>query len=68
MQTWRRIKLSPKKNIIPYDSSENKNDLLNTFREIEEIVNDVYEPVKTNEKIKLDSANSQLKILQDGTK
>jgi len=62
-----RIKLSPKKNIIPYDSSENKNDLLKTFNEIEEIVNDVYETVKTDEKIKLDSANSQLKILQGGT-
>jgi len=62
-----RIKLSPKKNIIPYDSSENENDLLKTFNEIEEIVNDVYEPVTVNEKIKLDSANSQLKILQGGT-
>jgi ferrous iron transport protein B len=62
-----RIKLSDKTNIIPYDSSENKNDLLKTFKEIEGIVNDVYEPINADESIKLNSANKELKILQDGT-
>jgi len=62
-----RIGVTDKKNIVPYNSLENRKDLIDTFKEIEEIVNDVYEPVKEDEKIYLNSANSELKILQDGT-
>jgi len=60
-----RIKDFDKKNIIPYSSLENKNDLLETFQEIEEIVTDIYETVASNENIKLHSANSELNVLQD---
>jgi ferrous iron transport protein B len=59
-----RIKDFDKKNIIPYSSLENKNDLLETFQEIEEIVADIYEPVASGQNIKLHSANSELNILQ----
>ncbi|MCW8803794.1 MAG: ferrous iron transport protein B [Ignavibacteriaceae bacterium] len=54
-----------KKNITPYNSLENKNDLLKTFQEIEEIVTDIYEPVASNENIKLHSANIELNVLQN---
>jgi len=60
-----KMKVSDKKNILPYNSLENKTNLVDTFKEIEEIVNDVYEPTKVEESIKLNSANSELKILQD---
>jgi ferrous iron transport protein B len=59
-------KESDKKNIIPYNSHEKNSDLLETFKEIESIVNDIYEPIKASEKIKLTDANSELKILQPG--
>jgi len=62
-----RIGVTDKKNIVPYNSLENRKDLIDTFKEIEEIVNDVYEPVKEDEKIYLNSANSELKILQEGS-
>ena len=60
-----RIKDPDKKNIKPYSSFDDKNNLLETFREIEEIVTDVYEPVASNENITLHSANSELNVLQD---
>jgi len=60
-----RAKESDKKNITHYNSLENKRDLVETFKEIEEIVNDAYEPIKTTEIINLNSANSELSILQD---
>jgi len=62
-----RIGVTDKKNIVPYNSLVNRKDLIDTFKEIEEIVNDVYEPVKEDEKIYLNSANSELKILQEGS-
>jgi ferrous iron transport protein B len=60
-----RIGESDKKNIIPYTSIQNKKDLVGTFKEIEDIVHYVYEPLNKNEKINLGSANNELKILQD---
>ncbi|HSW53627.1 MAG TPA: ferrous iron transport protein B [Ignavibacteriaceae bacterium] len=62
-----RLGVTYKKNIIPYNSLENRKDLIDTFKEIEGIVNDVYENVNEDEKIYLNSANRELKILQDGT-
>ena len=59
-----RIKVSDKKNIIPYSLIKNKKNLVDTFKEIEEILNDMYESVKVDERIKLNSANTELKILQ----
>jgi ferrous iron transport protein B len=61
-----RIKATDKKNILPYSSIENKINLLDTFKEIEEIVNDVYEPIKVD-KINLKTANNELIFLQDGS-
>ena len=62
-----RIGVTDKENIIPYNSLENRKDLIDTFKEIEDILNEVYEPLKVNNSIQLDSANSELKILQDST-
>ncbi|MCU0413024.1 MAG: ferrous iron transport protein B [Ignavibacteriaceae bacterium] len=61
-----RIKTAEKKNILPHSLIENKTNLLDTFKEIEEIVNDVYEPIKVD-KINLKTANNELKVLQDGS-
>jgi ferrous iron transport protein B len=59
-----RIEPSGKKSIIPCTSIQNKKDLVGTFKEIEDVVNEVYEPLIKNEKINLNSANIELKILQ----
>jgi ferrous iron transport protein B len=52
------------KNIVSYSYLHNNADLVNTFKEIEVIVEEVYEPIASNEKINLSSANSELKILE----
>jgi len=59
-----RINESGKKSIVPYSYLHDKKDLVNTFNEIEEIVNDVYEPLASKEKINLRAANNELKILE----
>lgn len=51
------------KNIIPYTYLHTKNDLVDSFQKIEDIVKDVYESLASNEKINLTSANNELKIL-----
>ncbi|MBP1682574.1 MAG: feoB [Ignavibacteriaceae bacterium] len=61
-----RIKVTDTKKIFPYNSLDNRKDLIETFKEIEEIVNEVYEPVKVDE-INLKVANKELKILEDST-
>lgn len=60
-----RIKDFDKNNITPYSSLDNKNDLLETFKEIEEIVTDVYEPAASYKNLNLNSANNELNVLQD---
>ena len=59
-----RINEFEEKNIVPYSYLHNNADLVNTFKEIEVIVEEVYEPIASNEKINLSSANSELKILE----
>ncbi|HEY6437676.1 MAG TPA: ferrous iron transport protein B, partial [Ignavibacteriaceae bacterium] len=59
-----RINAAEQKNIIPYTYLHTKNDLVDTFREIEYIVKNVYESLESNEKINLTSANKELKILE----
>ncbi len=54
-----------KKIINPNFYAHNKNELVDTFNEIEKIVNTVYEPTISNEKIDLKSANHALKILNN---
>jgi ferrous iron transport protein B len=51
--------------ISPNFYAHNKNELVDTFNEIEKIVNTVYEPTISNEKIDLKSANHELKILNN---
>lgn len=60
-----KTKVTDKKKITPYNSSEQRKDLVDTFNEIEEIVKSVYDPIKIKEKIDLTSANKELKVLQD---
>ena len=59
-----RINEFEEKNIVPYSYLHNNADLVNTFKEIEVIVEEVYEPIASNEKMNLSSANSELKILE----
>jgi len=59
-----RINKSGKKSIVPYSYLHDKKDLVNTFKEIEEVVNEVYEPLASKEKINLSLANNELKILE----
>jgi ferrous iron transport protein B len=54
-----------KKIISPNFYAHNKNELVDTFNEIEKIVNTVYEPTISNEKNNLKSANNELKILNN---
>lgn len=58
-----RVNKSDKKNITPYAYLHDKKDLVDTFTEIELIVNDVYEKINANEKINLNSANKELTVL-----
>jgi ferrous iron transport protein B len=58
-----RINNSEKKEIVPHYYLKNREDLLESFGEIEKIVADVYEPIKVKEKINLNSANRELVVL-----
>ncbi len=62
-----QINDSVEKNILPYSSIENNNNLLKSFTEIEKIVNDVYEKENADDGVDLSSANRELKILHDKT-
>ena len=54
------------KNIIsPYSYLHNKNELVDSFNEIEKIVNTVYELTNKKEKINLKSANDELTVLNN---
>lgn len=53
-----------KKSIVPYSYLHDKKDLVDTFKEIEEIINEVYEPLASKENINLSLANNELKILE----
>ena len=55
--------VSDKKNIIAQSSLQNKDELLETFKEIELMVENVYEPLSDVRKINLKSANNELKLL-----
>ena len=58
-----RIEKSGKRDIIPHSSIHNRENLIDSFNDIEKIVSDVYEPIKTKEKVKLNSANKELVVL-----
>ena len=58
------INKAGRKNLIPSSYLHDNKDLVDTFKEIEEVLNEVYEPLASNEKIKLSSANNELKILK----
>jgi ferrous iron transport protein B len=60
-----RLNQLDKKSIINYNLSENKKSSLEIFNEIEEILNNIYEPIKHDEKIDLASANNELKVFQN---
>jgi len=53
----------PKNIISPYSYLHNKNELVESFNEIEQIVNTVYEQTNKKEKINLKSANDELNVL-----
>jgi ferrous iron transport protein B len=53
------------KKTIPYNSIKEDKNLLDSFSEIEAIVQEVYQRVNGNEKIDLKSANKQLNVLQE---
>ena len=55
--------VSDKKNIIAQSSLQNKDELLETFKEIELMVENVYEPLSDDRKINLKTANNELKLL-----
>ena len=56
------------KNIIsPNSFLHNKNELVESFNKIEQIVNTVYDPTIKNEKINLKSANNELNVLNNYT-
>jgi len=59
----KRINNSNKKDIVPHSYLQNREDLIDSFGEIEKIVSDVYEPIKRKEKINLSSANKELVLL-----
>ncbi len=59
-----RTNKAGRKNIIPSSYLHDSKDLVDTFKEIEEVVNEVYEPLASDEKINLNSANNELKILE----
>ena len=62
-----KINSSDKKKLIPYSYLQNKKDLIDTFSEIEQVVDNLYKPLKTKEKVNLSSANKELLVLQDNT-
>lgn len=51
--------------ILPYSSLNDNKRLLDSFGEIEKIVQDVYEPAVSNKKIDLKTANKALNVLQE---
>ncbi len=58
-----RVNQTDKQKITPYAYLHDKKDLVDTFTEIEVIVNDVYENINVNEQINLNSANRELTVL-----
>ena len=58
------LKGNNNKTIIPYQEIAKQKDLVQVFDEIEEIVQTVFEPITPKEKIDLNSANKELKVLQ----
>ncbi len=58
------VKGNNNKTIIPYQEIAKQKDLVQVFDEIEEIVQSVFKPITPKEKIDLNSANKELKVLQ----
>jgi len=63
----KKINDADKKNILPNLAVQNKKELIDTFSDIEKIVDEVYIPLKPKEKINLNSANKELTLLQNRT-
>ncbi|MCZ7612461.1 MAG: hypothetical protein M5T52_02645 [Ignavibacteriaceae bacterium] len=51
--------------ITPYPNLKDNTQLLDSFNEIEKIIQQVYEPISSDLKIDLKSANKELKVLTD---
>ena len=62
-----QVNVSATKNILHYTSLEKNVSLVDSFKEIEKIVDEVYEDKNSLGKIDLTSANRELKILRDET-
>ena len=60
-----RLNEFDKKRIHPYNSTETNNSSIEIFKEIENILNNAYEPLTADDKINLVSANKELKILKE---
>ena len=54
-----------KRKITPYEAGENNKTSIDFFNEIEEILKKIYEPLNSDNKIDLVSANKELVVLQE---
>ena len=53
------------RNILPYSDLNDNDRLLDSFSQIEKIVQNIYEPASTSKKIDLKSANRELSVVQE---